>query len=63
MQRAEIFVPGHCLLRYASLTARSFCIHLHESIQLWIQFLNADEMRVHQFNRGQLFLADLFSHG
>ena len=63
MKWAELFATCHGLFRRAGLATRTFSIHLHEGIQLWIQFLNAGEMRFYQFNRRELFLADLFSHG
>ena len=63
VQRAELFAADHGIFSCAGLTAGALGVHLHESIQLRIQLLDAGQMRFHQFDRRQLFLADLLGHG
>jgi len=60
---AHPFTAGQCMLGHAGFTARAFGIHLHEGVELGIQFLNPGEMGFHQFDWRQLLAANLLGHG
>ena len=62
MQRSERFTTHYHCFGVAGLAPNSFRVDVHKRVQLGIQSFDFRQMRIGEFDRGELLLADLLGH-